>query len=167
MKNIAINALGYTGRVTLSQCIGDKKIKVAEIHNSGGEPLFNFISDCLIGDFDTARLNRPNKIMLLKKVINSSDNSISYTSMSDYIYILTNPEKVYDPSRGRVRYSFVITRDKLDDASFDHIGLYTENTSLADISSYAAICEVPSTDINLTVASALVIDWELIISNNG
>ena len=67
MKNIATNTLGYTGIVTLSQYINSKKIKIAQVHNEGSYPLFNFLSDCLLGDFSIAALALPNKIMLLKK----------------------------------------------------------------------------------------------------
>lgn len=166
MKNIAINSLGYAGRVTISQRIGSKKIKIAELHNAGANPLFNFLADCLIGDFDKASIDRPKKIMLLNKKINTDDNSFTYESVSEFIYLLTNPEKVYKDNAGSsavVRYSFVITRDKLENANFNCIALYTDTVMEPD--NYAAICEVTNSSFNSAVSSALVVDWELIISN--
>jgi hypothetical protein len=171
MRNRAINTLRYAGIVTLSQHIGSKKIKIAQMHNTGASPLFDFLADCLVGDFDMAKVTRPTKIMLLEH--DSSKNVNDNTSYSPlqggggFIYLLTKPEKVYEDIKSVVRYSFIIPRDILDSINdFEklYIGLYTDGTSVTEPENYAAICKVDLAKGTLASAS-LVVDWELIISN--
>ena len=45
MTNTAVNTLTYTGIVTLSQYIENKKVKIGQTHNKGGAPLFKFLSN--------------------------------------------------------------------------------------------------------------------------
>lgn len=174
MKNTAINTLSYTGIVTLSRYNGSKKIKIAQIHNEGGYPLFNFLSDCLIGDFEIAKLNRPIKIMLLDRTANSG-GSYEYTEKSGFIFAYSTPEKVYDNektgAKSTVRYSFRIPRDLLEGTTFNSIGLYTNSASTAE--NWAAVVVLDEEDratvtsvSNSSVASALVLDWELNFYNN-
>jgi hypothetical protein len=169
MSNKAINSLGYTGIVTLSQYIGNKKIKILQKHNTGGSSLFDFLSDCLCGDFTVAELKRPMKIMLLKKNTDPASGSITYVSKSNFINLISKPVKI---NKGSVIYSFVISRDILlsnEAADFDAIGLYTNSiTNITEANDFAAICNVSSEDQNTTTfssSSALIIDWQLIISN--
>ena len=142
IKGITRNSLEYTGIVTLSKYIKGKKQVVAEIHNAGGKPLFNFLTDCLVGDFDTARLDRPNKILLLNKSVSSDgDEEIIQAEHTGFIYLLTKPEKVYSSKQeGIVKYSFIIPQEYFIGTSFNAIGLYTGTAS--DPSAYAAICEI-------------------------
>ena len=163
MKSKTANILNYTGTVTLSQYIGAKKIKILQEHNAGAFPLFNFLSDCLVGDFDIAKTACPNKIMLLKKR-NSADG---YDKASlGFIYLMTKPEKVFNTDKGIVRYSFTISRDLLDGTDFDSIGLYTSSTVEDDYEKYAAVCELKGlNESTLSTYLALVVDWELHISN--
>ena len=169
MKNTALNNLMYTGIVTLSQYIGSKKIKIAQFHNAGGNPLFNFISDCLAGDFEVAKLARPTKIMLIQAT-ESEDReqgtvSVEYDRRSGFIYLLTTPEKVYDNSRGIVRYSFAMSRDLLEGTEFNGIGLYANSATEEDVAQFAAFCKVSDIKNKLTDSSIMIVDWELRISN--
>lgn len=169
MKNTAINTLGYTGIVTLSQYIGNKKIKIAQMHNSGGNPLFNFLSDCLVGDFDVAALSRPTKIMLLKGSEEKDDTngtvSMRYEKASTFMFLRTKPEKVYNKSKGIVRYSFQVSKDFLANNTFNYIGLYNNSASEQDLDKFAAICPVDLPTSTLSSSAILIVDWELIISN--
>lgn len=171
MSNKAISTIKYTGMVTLSQYIGSKKIKIAQMQNTGGNPLFDFIADCLVGDFTLAKFNRPTKIMLLKRTAHETTGAATtytYEGLTGFSYLTTKPEKVYDPTNGIVRYSFLIPSDWLEGIdNFDNvgIGLFTDSTTDRDLESYAAFCELTVTKTSL-VNAALVVDWELIISNN-
>jgi hypothetical protein len=162
IKGTASNALRYTGIVTISQYTGYHKTVLARTHNEGGKALFNYLADCLIGDFDIASVSRPTKIMLLNI---SADNVISKASNSSFIYILSKPEKVYDEVEGIVRYSFIIPQDILAGTSFNAIGLYTATATEADLADFAACCEVTIDRSTISLSSVLVIDWELHISN--
>jgi hypothetical protein len=168
MKNKAVNSLKYTGIVTLSQYIGSKKIKIAQIQNTGGNPLFDFLSDCLVGDFTRAETLRPTKIKLLKRAKPLNSTEYTYTSESGFIYLFTSPEKIYSSTKSVVRYSFMVSREQIDELSnFEGlgIGLYPDGASEDALENYAAFCKV---DLNRNdlVNAALVVDWELNISNN-
>lgn len=169
MKNTATNTLNYTGIVTISQYIGSKKIKIAQTHNAGGNSLFNFMSDCLVGDFDVAALNRPTKIRLLyydTEVDSTTGNIVeNYTPVSGFLYLYTKPEKVYDKSRGVVRYSFAISKDVLEGGDFNSIGLYTNSATDVEPDNFAAFCEINIPRAEILASSLLIVDWELIISN--
>jgi hypothetical protein len=156
-------SIGYTGIVTLSQYIGGKKFIVAKTHNAGGKPLFNFLADCLVGDFEIARIDRPTKILLL----NIDDNQQkSVATDTRFIYMLSKPERVYSDSEGIVRYSFIVPQDIFAGTKFNAIGLYTDTATTQDVNDYAAFCTLaPDFFNNVSVSSVLVLDWELHISN--
>ena len=142
MNNISKNMLGYIGTVTLSRYIGNKKIKIMELHNSGGTSLFSFLTDCLLGLFDTAQFKRPYKIMLLKEV--STTGTPSFTGASKFILPKTIPEKVeVTTNLGVVRYSYMLDKTMLT-SDFDHIGLYAIDAVDTDPNNFAAIVWKPS-----------------------
>lgn len=167
MKNTAINALKYTGIVTLSQYIGSKKIKIAQTHNEGGSTLFEFLANCLIGDYTLAKIFRPTQIALLKRDTQKDQaGNYKYDLLGGFIHVLTKPEKVYSNGNCRVRYSFIIQKETIDsipDFTDVYLGLYHEDVSDSTLGDYSAICPLGLT--NTVVSAALVVDWELIISN--
>jgi hypothetical protein len=171
MKNIAINTIKYTGIVTLSQYTGSKKVKIAQLHNAGGESLFRFLAKCLVGDFTEARLIMPTKIMLvkLKKPGSLAEGFERLSTSSGFTYKLTKPEIVYtkDSSSSRVRYSFVIAKEEvvnIDKFENLYMGLYTDDVNVDSPNDYAAICKLDIAKSSIANAS-LAIDWELVISN--
>ena len=163
MKNTAINTLGYTGTVTLSQYINGKKRIICQEHNRGNYPLFDFLADCLIGDFEVASLDRPNKIMLLRE-----NEQHELEQASTFIYMLNKPEKtVTEGATSSVKYSFLIPNAMLKN-TFSSIGLYNSRTTETDLEHYAAFCNVKDKIKQASsITSALVIDWELNISNKN
>lgn len=164
MKNTAKNSLSYTGVVTLSQSIGNKKFEIAKVHNSGGSSLFDFLSDCLVGDYDIAKAKQPKKIKLLKY----NEESGNHESVSGYIQYTTKPERVYENPGSTVRYSFIVSRAMLESYDdFDRIGLYANSAGDNDIENFAAYCEVPFSSDDISNSAILVIDWELNISNRN
>ena len=172
MRNIARNTLGYTGIVTLSQYIGNKKVKIAQRHNTGGNVLFEFLSDCLLGDFAKAKISVPTKIMLMKRTLIPNDDgkeAYSYESKSGFIYLLTKPEKVYSTTitGSIVRYSFIVSKDmveSINDFTGLGIGLFTDKATTNNLDGYSAFCELDLSK-NDVVNSSLVVDWELVITN--
>lgn len=173
MKSNTISALAYSGIVTLSQNIGGKKVCLQKIHNAGSNKLFSFLADCIAGDFELAKLDRPTKIMLLnvqKNVGTESEGDI-INRASSFIYLLSKPERVYSASSGvaseTVRLSFVIPRALLEGATFNRIGLYSDSATELDYESPAAYCEISTTESvsSMSSSSVLLIDWDLTISN--
>lgn len=159
--NIA-NSIDYSGVVTLSQKLGENTFKIASIKNAGGKALFNFLADCLAGDFDIAKIDRPSKIMLLYQ---DSDGKMLKPDNAGFIYITTKPERVYSSeNESIVKYSFTISQDLLAGMNFNAIGLYGRAES--DVEKYAAYCLLKEEDLNgISVSSVLLVDWELHLSN--
>lgn len=171
MKGNAINTLIYTGIVTLSQYRCGKKIKVAQVHNTGGNPLFNFLADCLIGDFAIANISRPTKVMLLIKTT-EDDGSLSYSAKSGFIYLLSTPEKVYTTESTKVRYSFIIPKDNFMEIPTEAekelgLGLYADDATDENLEKFAAFCSLKDVKNLNAAANNLVVDWDLVISNNS
>ena len=166
MKSVAQNNIGYTGIVRLSQYTNNKKFTIAEIHNEGGKPLFDFLADCLSGNFVEASVNRPTKISLLYK----NDSGIyEQAEGTSFIYLLTVPEKVYNEKAGVVRYSFIIPQEYFaggmnSTTRFNAIGLYCDSAESVD--DYAARCDVDTNDWDISISSVLALDWELHVANN-
>jgi hypothetical protein len=163
IKSTATSSLEYTGIVKLSQYINGKKFTIAQMHNAGGKPLFEFLADCLVGDFDIAKLDRPTKILLLNE---DEEHKLSKATDTGFIYLSAKPEKVYDSYEGIVRYSFIISQDIFSGTNFNAVGLYTGTATTTDIDDYAAYCFI-GTDVfnDISISSVLVLDWELHISN--
>lgn len=165
IKSVAKNNIGYTGVVKLSQYTGNKKFIIAEIHNEGGKPLFDFLSDCLTGNFTVASANVPNKILLLNIDEETYPAEIKAADDADFIYLLTMPEKVYSEEEGIVRYSFIIPQEYFTSSKrFNAIGLYADSAEYAE--DYAAYCKVDTSTWSVSISSVLVLDWELHIANN-
>lgn len=166
LRGTAKNNIAYTGVVKLSQYTNGKKFAIAEIHNEGGKPLFDFLTDCLIGDFDIAKADRPTKILLLNI---DEDDEINKADNTSFIYLLSKPEKVYSENAGIVKYSFIIPQEYFAAGNangatrFNAIGLYTD--SAKDAKDYAACCKVDTSEWSISISSVLVLDWELHISN--
>lgn len=172
MKNTATNNLGYTGIVTISRYIGKNKIKIAQVKNTGGQSLFDFFSDCLVGDYQSAEIHRPVKIMLLKyteKLVGGVLKLEVEKASDRFLYPTTKPEKIYKASASTVRYSFIISGDQLQNTDFNGIGLYTDEvTRDDDCNKYAAFCKVDNLDdMVITPSALLAVDWELNILNKA
>jgi hypothetical protein len=162
MNGTVINNLKYTGVVTLSQYIGKKRIVLAKSENAGGPPLFDFLAECLAGNFDVAKVNRPTKIMLLNNV----NGELTATGNAGWIWLTTPPE-IVSSATGTVRYSFIIGSEDLKaNKGFNAIGLYTSSAKKDSLSTaYAALCSIAVDINNLSTSSALLVDWELSIAN--
>ena len=167
MSNTATNNLTYTGIVTISQYINDKKIQIAKVQNTGGIALFNFFANCLIWNTADAKNDLPARIKLINK-----SSSGEYSSASGFIF-KRNVEKIVDNlGECRVRFTFMVPRDLLEDIpniSTLSLGLYSAYEN--DLSNYIAICELGDAGLDLTRAelthASLLVDWELVIANKA
>lgn len=170
MKNVAINNLTYTGVVTLSQYVGNKKIQIAKANNTGGTSLFKFLANCLVGDFTYAKASCPTKIKLLNRYV--VENGFEYESFSGFIF--KRGVEVIEDNVGecRVRYSFMIPRDLLENITSITtlgLGLYANGVPESEPENFAAFCALGDAGLELTRAeltnASLLVDWELVISN--
>ena len=166
MKNKAINIISYSGIVTLSQRIGKKKVQIAQAHNRGGVSLFSFLANCLLGKFDVTSV--PAKIKLLYQGV--QDGVEEYTSASGFIFLRTTPEAQEESSGAcRVRYSFTIPRDMLENLTNSSdlgLGLYASSAKEGDPENFIAFCKLEAlNNTQLALNSSLLVDWDLQISN--
>lgn len=167
MKNMILNTINYTGLVTLSKQIGNAKMPIAQIHNAGGTPLFEFIAECLAGNMEIAKAIRPTKVMLLK-----SNDLTNFEDLSGTFYLITKPEKLTSNSKHGIgaRYSFLLPKDLIENiTAFDNVylALYsdaTDTTRSQELANYAAICKLEVIK-NTIVNAALAVDWDLTVSN--
>ena len=169
MSNNITNLLGYTGIVTLSRYVKDKKFELAKIHNRGNKALFDFLADCFTGDYDSAKFSRPRKLLLLNYEIKSDKTEQFDIASTGFIYLIAEPKKVLNGASCTVQYSFMVHRDQFLTNSFNAIGLYPNYAQANEngVKDYSALC-VLDDRINTSSSSdssSLVVDWELIISN--
>lgn len=71
----------YTGTVTVASYLGDRLIKKETHHNQGLKTLFEFIGDCLQGNWYGARDKRPCKLVMLKKAEGEILTDAEYNSL--------------------------------------------------------------------------------------
>lgn len=164
--NKAISTLAYTGEVTLSKVVANKKVKIKKFHNAGGDPLFSFLADCLVGNYDTAKFKQPAKVMLIN-ITKEGTEVTNYTPCSSFVYLLSKPEKltVKNGPATAVKYSFMMSTEGIS-GNFTHIGLYTGRADSGSLDNFVAICEMEEISLAaLTDTPVLLIDWELTISN--
>jgi hypothetical protein len=142
---------------------------VAKLYNTGGASLFDFLAGCLIGDFNTANTKIPKKIMLLERTsLQQEDGSSSYDykAISNFILLNSYPEKVEYASQSRVRFSFIIPRDLVENITSTNmgLGLYARNAASDEPENFVAFCALDLDSTTIT-NSSLVVDWELVIAN--
>ncbi len=170
MKSNAVNSLKYAGIVTLSLQYKGTNVKkqIYQKHNAGTSKLFNFFTDCLIGDWELAKLERPTKIRLLN--VTSVAGQEKVTPVSDFLYLVnTNPEKLFNEDiRGEVvRFTFIVPSTMLG-AAFNRIGLYANDVGIDEPKKYSAYCDYDLGNNNKALygaSSVLVVDWDLRLSN--
>jgi hypothetical protein len=172
MKSIARNTLAYTGIVTLSQYIGNKKVKIAQCHNTGGASLFSLLADFFVGEIDKAAAERPKKVKLVNRRAGDrlEDGYYYEEAAAGFVYLYGNPTiTTSSSSECRVKYSFLISRDLMENIT-DYtglgIGLYPKNATEQDIDKFIAFCPLNEKVSRGQLANAtLVVDWELVIAN--
>lgn len=171
MKSKILSTLTYSGVVTLSKYTGSKKVELAQLHNEGSNMLFDFFTDCLAGNFEDAEAERPNKIRVINRE-KVADGVYQYTAASaSFIHLVGIPEKL--EGKSGIRYSFIIPKDLINNiestgAGELALGLYAKKILRddSDLKNFSAICDITSVRSLFNASnSALVVDWELTISN--
>ena len=146
-------SVGYSGKVTVT-VVDDRKVVSRKVgHNAGGQPLFQFLAQCLCGNYENTKPLQPLKIRLFYNKatdttaattnINNwvgSDSNTSIEEASNFIFVnapgATEEIKITDKQGNlvakngykailhfRVPFSFV-TRDEIN-----QICLYAQNES--------------------------------------
>jgi hypothetical protein len=154
------------GKITLSQWLGSKKIVVGRTHNSGGKPLFDFLTSCFTGDFSIAQAKLPRKIGIYTREDDTIRGLCKYP-------LISAAKKVESTSNASaVRYSFIIPYDvisSIESFEYAYIGLYPENPidSENPYNDYLASFSLKDLNRSLFLNSALTVDWDLQIVNGS
>ena len=142
--------------------------------NKGGSVLFDFLSDCLVGDIEKAQPKKPTKLRLVNYTpvsTNSADGYLYKSASAGFIYLLSQPKKISSPAECSVTYSFLVPREFLENVqSFKGLGLGLYANSTADdeseVTDFVAFCLLPEElSRNVLTKSSLVVDWKLVIAN--
>ena len=150
VKKQDIISVGYSGKVKVT-VVDDRKVVSRKVgYNAGGQPLFQFLAQCLCGNYENAEQSQPLKIKLFynkaetktktEAIINieawassGSSSSEKVTSASNFIFVNAPsvPEEIEDEKGNkngykailhfRVPFSFV-TRNEIN-----QICLYAQN----------------------------------------
>lgn len=100
MNNTDIN---YKGNVIIKAVKGDKVKILREVHNAGGQPLFEFLNNCLIESYDNS---------LVPKYITAYNNNNQQILQP---YPLSQAKLT---STGKVQYSFTIPSTSFGSGTF-------------------------------------------------
>ncbi len=156
-------SIGYSGSVKLTTLVDNKIISVKTYKNSGALPLFSFIGNCLIGNFNSAGRARPFKIKLLEDT--TSDANVPpnadtiYDERSIFIPVSTAPELIITNnsqanSSCQVKFSFVFPISHVHTSNANVIALYGLDTNeLTEFSAYYRLTKPSAEDPNL-------LDWD-------
>ena len=142
-------SVGYSGKVTVT-VVDDRKVVSRKVgHNAGGQPLFQFLAQCLCGNYENTKPLQPLKIKLfynnatnendaitnIQNWVKSEGDFTSIVSASNFIFVNVAgaTEEIKDEEGNkngykailhfRVPFSFV-THDEIN-----QICLYAQNES--------------------------------------
>lgn len=185
-------SVGYSGKVTVT-VVDDRKVVSRKVgHNAGGQPLFQFLAQCLCGNYENTKPLQPLKIRLFYNDITNvtgatDDVTKAITNINNWVdddnikeasnFIFANVAGTTEEIKTkngykailhfRVPFSFV-TRDEIN-----QICLYAQDES--DPKRYSAYYlfkdskdekKLAPIKVNNQQASYnLIIEWELSISN--
>lgn len=186
-------SVGYSGKVKVT-VVDDRKVISRKVgHNAGGQPLFQFLAQCLCGNYENTKTLQPLKIKLfynkaetvadaitnIQNWVKSEGDFTSVASASNFIFVNAAgaTEEIADEEGNkngykailhfRVPFSFV-TKNEVN-----QICLYAQNEN--DDKKYSAYYlfkdskdekKLAPIKVNNQQASYnLIIEWELSISN--
>ena len=188
-------SVGYSGKVIVT-VVDDRKVVSRKVgHNAGGQPLFQFIAQCLCGNYENTKPLQPLKIKLfynktetetvaeatknIQNWVKSEGDFTNITSASNFIFVNVAgaTEEIKDEEGNkngykailhfRVPFSFVTNK------KVNQICLYAQNES--DPKNYSAYylftnsndaTELAPIEVNNQQTSYnLIIEWELSIAN--
>ena len=164
------NGINYHGEVSISVMDGKRKL-CAVTHNNGGKGLFNFLSNCLLGNFVAAKSSYPSKIACFGKV-NDTDTDTKLVRLSSFIRYDSSRWETKETSTGSsIYFHFRIPYSALKPGTISILRLYTNEVSgedaeediCAEISLDATkyITVPDTTDGNFTV----IVDWKMTLTD--
>ena len=158
------SSLYYSGEVSVSVMRGSKLIKKIKQHNEGGEWLFKFFAECLVGRYSTSTDYRPKQLLLTNGAAAAS-TFIGFNQTPTY-------EAANDSGVG-VTFHFTVPYAYLSGTSIDTLYLYCDeyanDAELINQQNWSAKCELGDNAIVVSRETniILIIDWTLHIKESG
>ena len=162
------NDISYHGEVSISVMDGKRKL-CAVTHNNGRKGLFNFLSNCLLGNFIAAKSSYPSKIACFGTVAGTDAMPVR---LSSFIRYDSSRWETKETSTGSsIYFHFRIPYMALKPGTISKLRLYTNDVSGEDVEE--DICAeinledtkyitVPdTTDGNFTV----IVDWKMTLTD--
>lgn len=178
-KNTKLNrtaTIGYRGDVKFSTYIGKHLISSKAYKNEGATPLFNFLANCLAGNFPAAYQKRPYKIRLLKVVGETPNDAIMPQALkentavdrycSDFIMMTSAPEVIIQETSSsqscKVSFSFTFPSSYVNYSGANVIAIYGPGvTDPAEYSAYYKLTkEVADGNITRKEWDPIIRDFE-------
>lgn len=166
------NSIEYKGKVSIKYVRNGRTLKSIQKHNTGCQPLFTFITDCLVSRYQES--NRPAYIMLY----NNSDPDVSKTDLGQNclngVQYVVKTESGYDDVEGfgYAKYKFIVPGNLLSSKA-NVIALYNltnaptfDDRGSMNPSSYIELGE-DAIDSSAVTDKNIIIIWELRVSNKG
>ena len=76
-------SVGYSGKVTVT-VVDDRKVVSRKVgHNAGGQPLFQFLAQCLCGNYENTKPLQPLKIKLFYN--KATDTTAAITNINNWV----------------------------------------------------------------------------------
>ena len=162
------NDISYHGEVSISVMDGKRKL-CAVTHNNGRKGLFNFLSNCLLGNFIAAKSSYPSKIACFGTVAGTDAMPVR---LSSFIRYDSSRWETKETSTGSsIYFHFRIPYSALKPGTIFKLRLYTNDVSGEDVEE--DICAeinledtkyitVPdTTDGNFTI----IVDWKITLTD--
>ena len=162
------NDISYHGEVSISVMDGKRKL-CAVTHNNGRKGLFNFLSNCLLGNFIAAKSSYPSKIACFGTVAGTDAMPVR---LSSFIRYDSSRWETKETSTGSsIYFHFRIPYMALKPGTISKSRLYTNDVSGEDVEE--DICAeinledtkyitVPdTTDGNFTI----IVDWKITLTD--
>lgn len=161
------NGINYRGEVSISVMDGKRKLCTVT-HNNGRKGLFNFLSNCLLGNFAAAKSSYPSKIACFEKV---TDTDTTPVRLSSFVRYDSSRWEVKETSTGSsIYFHFRIPYAALKPGTISILRLYTNEVSgenaeediCAEIDLKEKYITVPdTTDGNFTI----IVDWKMTLTD--
>ena len=177
-KGKSATKVRYSGNITGKLMLGDIVVKKFNLHNSGGNALFQFLVMCLAGEYSTVDPMRPAKIMLFNnnnmnissgaELSQETDITPLPTHSASNFLATTSAATIKDSS---IVLHFIVPFTNITQTSINEIGLYGAN--IQDVSNYSALFMITDAEGKVSPIEAsgqlsnmaLMLDWELSFIN--
>ena len=161
------SSIAYSGKVTIQFVRNNRTVRTIRKHNSGCEALFEFLSNCLSGNYEYSEV----PMYLTGFKVNGDTWARTLTSPVPLANVVTERKLDGDTYVGhKTTYKFIIPSTSIYSVPLNVFALYnTKNISSYNKSNASAIIqldvgqEITSEDVGKGIS--IIVIWEITIEN--